>query len=124
MGINLGSAATAAVKLKHMDNLCRDELDAEAPQKQLELATSELKAALIFARFSSTSYSSGNLQRATDARSKAQAACAKAAHRLAAPEMIEVSPDSVKLIWNEVQSALADLPKLKEFKPRTRTAGM
>lgn len=112
-----------AVKLNYMDNLCMDELDAEAPQQQLEIAESELKAALIFARFSSTSYSTGHLQRATDARSKAKAVCARAAQRLAAPEMIEVSPDSVKLIWNEVQNALADLPTSKEFKTRVQRAG-
>ena len=108
----------------YMDNLCTDERDAEPLQQELELAESELKAALIFARFSSSSYSTGNLQRATDARSKAKAACARAAQRLAAPEMIEVSPDSVKLIWNEVQTALASLPKPKEFTPRVQTAGV
>lgn len=106
-----------------MDNLCTDELDAEAAQQQLELAESELKAALIFARFSSSSYSTGNLQRATDARSKAKAACARAAQRLAAPEMIQVSPDSVKLIWNQVQSALADLAQPRQFRPRVQSIG-
>jgi hypothetical protein len=106
-----------------MDNLCTDELDATAAQRQLDLAASELKAALIFAKFSSSSYSTGNLQRATDARSKAQAVCARAARRLDAPEMIEVSRDSVKLIWNEVQSALADLAKPTEFTPRVQRAG-
>jgi len=89
-------------------NSLKTELDAETAQ-QLEQAERELKAALIFARFSSTSYSSGNLQRATDARSKARAVCASAARRLAAPEVVQVSPDSVKLIWTEVQNALADL---------------
>jgi len=98
------------------------ELDAEAAQ-QLELAERELKAALIFARFSSTSYSTGNLQRATDARSKAKAACARAAQRLAAPEVVQVSPDAVKLIWTEVQSALADLPATKDLPGPVRRAG-
>ena len=94
-------------------NSLKTELDAEAVQ-QVELAEGELKAALIFAEFSSTSYLTGNLQRATDARSKANAVCARAARRLSAPEVIQVKPDSVKLIWTKVQNALADLttPKI------------
>ena len=104
-----------------MDNLCTDELDAESSQ-QLELAERELEAALIFARFSSTSYSAGNLQRATDARSKAKAVCASAARRLAVPEVDQARPDSVKLIWNEVQSALEDLPSPR-FGARVNRAG-
>jgi hypothetical protein len=109
-----------AVKLRHMNSL-KTELDAETAQ-QLELAERELKAALIFARFSSTSYSTGNLQHATDARSKANAVCARAAQRLSAPEVVQVSPDSVKLIWTEVQNALADLtgPRVGA---KVRTAG-
>lgn len=104
-----------------MDNLCADELDAEASQ-QLELAERELKAALIFAKFSSTSYSAGHLQRATDARSKANAVCDSAARRLSAPEIVQARPDSVKLIWKEVQSALGDLPALR-FGGRVQRAG-
>ena len=91
-----------------MENICTDELDAESLQ-QLELAERELKAALIFAKFSSTSYSAGNLQRATDARSKAKAVCASAERRLADREVNQCRPNSVKLIWKEVQSALEDL---------------
>jgi hypothetical protein len=102
-------------------NSLKTELNAEAAQ-QLEQAEGELKAALIFARFSSTSYSTGNLQRATDARSKANAVCARAARRLSAPEMIQVSPDSVKLIWTEVQNALADLTTPK-FGAKVQGAG-
>jgi len=106
-----------------MNNLSTDELDATAPEQQLEIAESELKAALIFARFSSSSYTVGNLQHAADARSKANMACARAAQRLAAPEIIQVSTDSVKLILNEVQTALADLHKPRVFHARVQTAG-
>lgn len=102
-------------------NSLKTELDADAAQ-QLELAERELKAALIFAKFSSTSYSTGNLQRATDARSKATAVCASAARRLAAPEMIQVSRDSVKLIWAEVQNALAGL-SIRQASPKVQRAG-
>jgi len=102
-------------------NSLKTELDAETAQ-QLELAERELKAALIFARFSSTSYSTGNLQRATDARSKAKAVCARAARRLADPEVVQVSPDSVKLIWTEVQNALADL-KTPQVSAKVHSAG-
>lgn len=106
-----------------MENTGSGDLNAIAPQDQIELAESELKTALIFARFSSSSYSTGNLQRATDARSKATAACARAAQRLAAPAMVEISPDSVKLIWSEVQNALSDLAARQADEPRTRTVG-
>jgi len=102
-------------------NSLKTELDAETAH-QVELAESELKAALIFAEFSSTSYSTGNLQRATDARSKAKAVCASAARRLAAPEVVQVSPDSVKLIWTEVQNALAEL-KTPQVGAKVHTAG-
>ena len=104
-----------------MDNMCTDELDAESLQ-QLDLAERELKAALIFAKFSSTSYSAGNLQRATDARSKAKAVCASAERRLAVRGADHVRPHSVKLIWKEVQSALEDLPALR-FGSRVNRAG-
>jgi len=103
-------------------NSLKTELDAETAQ-QVELAERELKAALIFARFSSTSYSTGNLQHATDARSKATAVCARAALRLSAPEMIQASPDSVKLIWTEVQNALADLTTPKVSHKAHRAGG-
>jgi hypothetical protein len=62
------------------------------------------------------------LQRATDARSKAKAAYARAEQRLRAPELIQTGPDSVKLIWNEVQHALADLTNRQTFKVQARSA--
>jgi len=102
-----------------MNSTPTEELDAQAPQEQLELAKRELKAALIFAKFSSTAYSLGRLQHATDARSKAKAACDSAAQRLATRQLMEVGLSSVKSIWDEVQSVLAALPAHQNFLVRT-----
>jgi len=99
----------------------KTELNAE-PAQELEQAERELQAALIFAKYSYVSYSNGRLQRATDARSKAAAACRSAAQRLAAPELAQSKSDSVKSIWNEVQTALADLPAAN-LRNRVRRAG-
>jgi hypothetical protein len=106
-----------------MENLGTEELHSEVPQQELELAQSELRAALIFAKFSSNSYSTGNLQHATDAHSKAKAARERAARRLAAWEFTEAGDDSVKLILHEVEDALARLPGSIEFKVQVRQAG-
>ena len=51
-------------------------------QEDLELAQSELKVALIFADYSSSAYSRGNLKRAIDGRCKAKFLCARATARL------------------------------------------
>lgn len=107
-----------------MNNTGTEELDSESSLEELELAERELKAALIFAKFSSTAYSLGKLQHAADARSKAKAACARAAQRLATPEIIEVGADSVRSILNEVENTLADLPTRIEFKARVQRAAL
>lgn len=109
-----------AVKLRCMQNPGTEELDSESSLHELELVERELKAALIFAKFSSASYSLGKLQHATDARSKAKAVCARAAQRLATPE---VGTDSVRSILSEVENTLAHLPARIEFKGRVRRAG-
>lgn len=106
-----------------MQNPGTEELDSESSFQELELVERELKAALIFAKFSSSSYSLGKLQHAADARSKAKAVCARAAQRLATPEIVEVGADSVRLILREVENALAHLPAQIEFKARVRHAG-
>lgn len=93
-----------------MQNPGTDELQSESSLQELELAECELKAALVFAKFSSKSYSLGKLQHATDAHSKAKAVCARAAKRLATPETVEVGANSVRLILTEVENALAHLP--------------
>ena len=105
-----------------MQNPGTEELDSESLH-ELELVERELKAALIFAKFSSNSYSSGRLQHAADAHSKAKAVCARAAQRLATPEITEVGTDSVRSILHEVENALAHLPARIEFKARVQRAG-
>jgi hypothetical protein len=107
-----------------MQNPGTEELGSDSSLQELELAERELKAALIFAKFSSTSYSLGKLQHATDARSKAKAACARAAQRLATPEITEVGTDSVRSILDEVEKTLAHLPVRIEFKARVQSAGI
>ena len=100
---------------KEVDDLVREE--------RLELAESELRVALLFANFSSAAYSTGRLQHATDARSKAVHACTRAAARLAAPEIAAPDAHGVRLMLDEVQGALASLPISGEFKMRVRRAG-
>jgi hypothetical protein len=72
-----------------------EEVDELVYAERLELATSELKVALLFANLSSAAYSMGRLQHATDARSKAQRACTRAVARLAAPEI--AAPDADRI---------------------------
>ncbi len=105
-----------------MQNPSTEELGPESSLQEMELAKRELDTALIFARFSSSSYSLGKLQHATDARSKAKAACARAVERLGTPE-IEVGSDSLRLILREVENELAHLPVRIEFKERVNRAG-
>jgi hypothetical protein len=92
-------------------------------EERLDLAESELKVALFFANLSSAAYSMGRLQHATDARSKAEHACTRAAARLAAPEIAAPDAGGVRVILDEVQGALARLPTSGEFNVRVRRAG-
>jgi hypothetical protein len=103
--------------------LPRREADVLLYEERLDLAESELKVALLFANLSSAAYSTGRLQHAADARSKAEHACTKAAARLAAPEIATPHADGVRLILDEVQGALARLPTSGEFNVRVRRAG-
>jgi hypothetical protein len=54
--------------------------------QEVELAQGELKVALMFADYSSASYSRGELQHAIDARFKARFLSARATARLTAAE--------------------------------------
>lgn len=99
------------------------EMDELVYEERLELAASELKVALLFANLSSSAYSMGRLQHATDARSKAQQACNRAASRLAAPEIAAPAAGGVRSMLDEVQGALARLPTSGEFKVRVLRAG-
>jgi hypothetical protein len=55
--------------------------------QEVELAQDELKVALMFADYSSASYSRGELQHAIDARFKARFLCMRATARLTAVEI-------------------------------------
>jgi hypothetical protein len=99
------------------------EVDELVYEERLELASSELKVALLFANLSSAAYSKGRLQHATDARSKAQRACNRAAARLAAPEIAAPDAGDVRLMLDEVHGALARLPTSGEFQVRVLRAG-
>jgi hypothetical protein len=98
------------------------EVDELVYEERLELAASELKVALLFANLSSAAYSTGRLQHATDARSKALRACDRAATRLAAPEIAAPEADGVRSMLDEVKGALARLPTSGEFTVRVLRA--
>jgi len=90
----------------------------------LKSVESELKLALTFVKISSTAYSMGRLQHATDARSKADAVRARAV-----AQFIESSPEnaegakSIHSMLGEVQVALARLPSSREVSLKVRRAG-
>ena len=72
--------------------------------EQLRLAQNELESAMFFADLSLIAYSTGKLQHATDARSKAEILCVKATQRLTASAINR--PDFVESTLGEVQKAL------------------
>jgi hypothetical protein len=55
--------------------------------QEVELAQGELKVALMFADYSSASFSRGELQHAIDARFKARSLCMRATARLTSAEI-------------------------------------
>jgi len=55
--------------------------------QEVELAQGELKVALMFADYSTASFSRGELQHAIDARFKARSLCMRATARLTAAEI-------------------------------------
>ena len=82
-----------------------------AGQQTLKSVENELKLALTFVKISSTAYSRGKLQHASDARSKAEAVRSRAvAQLIESLSADEDSAASVQSMLNEVQSALANLP--------------
>ena len=85
--------------------------------ERLGLAENRLMVASTLARFASKAYSRGKLQRATDARSKAET-CVKVAHGLIASEIDEPGASAVKSMLREVQAALARLPASYHKGPR------
>ncbi len=93
-----------------MSDLPAVRLDKTTGERTLEFVENDLKVALTFAQISSAAYSTGRLQHAGDARSKAEAA-----HARAVAQLIESLPASrqaacVQSMLKQVQSALSSLP--------------
>ena len=94
--------------------------DDYSPQARFEAAQDELAAARWLSDFSLTAYLKGNLQRASDARSRAAILCAKAAEILTTPELDKEALDSIRSLLNGLRDALAQ-PLLIDFKLRRAT---
>jgi hypothetical protein len=82
-----------------------------AGKQTLQGVENELKLALTFVKISSTAYSMGKLQHASDARSKAEAARARAVAQLIESLAVEEqTAASIRSMLNELQTSLAGLP--------------
>jgi hypothetical protein len=82
-----------------------------AGKQTLQGVENELKLALTFVKISSTAYSMGKLQHASDARSKAEAVRARAVAQLMESLAVEKqTAASIQSMLNELQTALAGLP--------------
>lgn len=82
-----------------------------AGKQTLKSVENELKLALTFVKISSTAYSMGKLQHASDARSKAEAVRARAVAQLMESLAVEEqTAASIQSMLNEIQNALASLP--------------
>ena len=81
-------------------------------QQEVELAKTELRLALMFAKVSSAAYSTGRLQHASDARSKAEAVRSRAVAQLTGA--VAIGDVAVGSMLDEVQEALACLPSSSE----------
>ena len=93
-------------------------------QKLIESMQGELEVALTFAQISSIAYGKGKLQRAIDARSRAEAVQSRAIAELV--ESSSPDPDAshtVRCKLAEVRHALAHLPSSGEPLRRVRSAG-
>jgi hypothetical protein len=90
------------------------ELPAKQPatpagEPTLDFVEDDLKLALTFVQISSAAYSIGNLQHGGDARSKAEAAHARAVAQLIESSAVYRQDPSVQSMLKEVQSALSSL---------------
>jgi len=83
-------------------------------QREFELARSELKLALTFAKVSSAKFAMGKLQHASDARCKAEAVRARAMAHLIEAAAGGEGDDAIESMLGEVQEALARLPSSNE----------
>ena len=82
----------------------------KAGQATLEFVEDDLKLALAFVEISSAAYSTGRLQHAGDARSKAKAAQERALACLIESSTADQQDASVQSMLKQVQSALSSLP--------------
>jgi hypothetical protein len=92
----------------------------ESPSKQpvladakqmLDVVENDLRLAMTFTKISSAAYSAGRLQHASDARSKAQAAHARAVAQWEVCSAVSLQDAaSVQVMLNEVRNALGSLP--------------
>jgi|SRR5579862_9171640 hypothetical protein len=82
-----------------------------AREQALELVESDLKLALTFIQISTAAYSTGRLQHASDARSKAEVAHARALELWKAASAVSIrDAAAVQFMLSEVQSGLSTLP--------------
>jgi hypothetical protein len=93
-----------------MTDLPSVQPDKTAGEQTLDFVENDLKLALTFAQISSAAYSTGRLQHAGDARSKAEAARARAVAQLIESLPPSRQAASVQSMLKEVQSALSSLP--------------
>jgi hypothetical protein len=85
-----------------------------ADEETLEFVHDDLKVALMFVEISCAAYSSGNLQHGGDARSKAEAAHARAVAQLVESNAVQESDGKLQGMLKEVQSALSSLSSSAE----------
>jgi len=81
-----------------------------AGDASLEFVQNDLKVALMFVEISSAAYSIGNLQHGGDARSKAEAAHARAVAQLTESNSGNQPDAAMESMLKEVRSALSSLP--------------
>jgi hypothetical protein len=94
-----------------MTELPSEQRPMSAGTHLLDFVESDLKLAMTFIKISVAAYSVGRLQHASDARSKAQAAHARAAAQWKASPAVNIQNAAfVQRMLNEVQDALSNLP--------------
>ena len=105
----------------------RDQLrdhDAGGQQELIESMQGELDVALTFAKVSSVAFGRGKLQRAIDARSRAEAVQTRAfAELVEAASSDPEASHTVRRKLAEVRHALAHVPSSGEPMRRMRSAG-
>jgi hypothetical protein len=94
-----------------MTELPRKQPVQSAGKQMVDFVENDLKLAMTFIKISSAAYSAGKLQHASDARSKAQAAHARAVAQWKAFSAVNIQEAaSMQLMLNDVQGALSALP--------------